>query len=551
MDKCWLKNYQSGVPHEIDPSKYNDLMQFFADTFTSCTEKVAFTNMGINLTYKDIDNKSQNLAAYLQSLGLKKGARIALMMPNLLQYPIAIFAILRAGYSVVNINPLYTEHEVSYQLNDNGTEAIIVVANFAKTIQKALPKIPTVKHIIVTEIGDCFPLIKRKLVNYILKYIYNAIPSFDGLKYITFNNALNIGANVKFAKPNLTPNDIAFIQYTGGTTGISKGAVLTHKNIIANVLQTTAWLSNLEKNKQQIIVTALPLYHIFSLTANLFTFCKIGAKNILITDPRDTKGFIKQIKKSKFSAITGVNTLYLSLINHPLFSKIDFSHLKISLSGGMALEKKVASQWNKITKSPILEAYGLTETSPGVAINPISTTSYNGSVGLPLPSTEVSIRDEQGKELAINEIGELCIKGPQVMHEYWQKPQETKLAFWEDGFFRSGDTARVDENGYLYLVDRIKDLIIVSGFNVYPHQVEETILQIPGVKEVAVIAINKGTGKEAVKACVVKNDPEISAENIIEHCRENLTSYKIPKVVEFYDELPKSNIGKILKRELS
>lgn len=551
MDKCWLKNYQQGVPYEIDPNKYNNLIDFFADALDSFSEKKAFTNMGVNLTYREIDIKSQHFAAYLQSLGLKKGARIALMLPNLLQYPIAIFGILRAGFAIVNVNPLYTANEVSSQLNDSGAEVIIGVANFANTIQNTISKTPKIKHVIITEIGDCFPIIKRYLVNFALKHIYHAVPKYNELKHTTFNEALKIGENNRFIKPEITHNDIAFLQYTGGTTGVAKGAVLTHRNIISNVLQTTAWLNPLNKDKQQIIVTALPLYHIFSLTANLFTFYKIGAKNILITNPRDTKGFIKQIKKSKFTAITGVNTLFLSLINHPLFAKVDFSALQISLSGGMMLEKKVASKWNKITKSPILEAYGLTETSPGVTINPLSTNIYNGSVGLPLPSTEISIRDDHGNELPINEVGELCIKGPQVMTEYWHKPEETKQAFWPDGFLRSGDTARVDENGYLYIVDRIKELIIISGFNVYPHQVEEVILQIPGVKEVAVIAINKGSGQEAVKACVVKDNPDITAESIIEYCRENLTAYKIPKVVEFYNELPKSNIGKVLKRELT
>ncbi len=551
MDKCWLKNYQQGVPYEIYPNKYDNLIDFFADVLSAHSKKVAFTNMGVDLTYQEIDLKSKNFAAYLQSLKLKKGARVGVMMPNLLQYPIAIFAILRAGFAVVNINPLYTAKEISSQLNDCEAEAIIGIANFANTIQTALSDVATIKHVIITEIGDCFPLIKKHLVNFALKYVYHLIPNYSELKHTTFNEALIIGKNHKFIEPKITPEHIAFLQYTGGTTGIAKGAILTHKNIIANVLQTTAWLAALDKNQQQIIITALPLYHIFSLTANLFTFYKLGAKNILITNPRDTKGFIKQIKNTKFTAITGVNTLFASLINHPLFTKINFSELKIALSGGMTLEKKVASQWKKITKSPILEAYGLTETSPGVAINPISTSNYNGSVGLPLPSTEISIRDEHGKELAINEVGELCIKGPQVMHEYWHKPEETKNAFWQDGFLRSGDSARIDENGYLYIVDRIKELIIISGFNVYPHQVEEVILQMPGIKEVAVIAINKGSGKEAVKACVVKDNPDITAENIIEYCRENLTAYKIPKVVEFYDALPKSNIGKILKRELS
>lgn len=551
MDKCWLKNYQQGVPHEIDPNQYDSLIDLFANVFSTHQQKIAFTNMHVNLTYQEIDARSLKLAVYLQSLNLAKGARVAIMMPNLLQYPIAILGILRAGFGVVNINPLYTVNEMLFQLNDSGAEAIIGIANFADTIDKALPNAKFLKHIILTEIGDCFPIFKRFLVNSALRYFYKVIPKCPNLKFTTFNEALKIGEKHQFIKPILTHQDLAFIQYTGGTTGVAKGAVLTHANIIANILQTTAWLTPLDKNTQQIIITALPLYHIFSLTANLFTFFKLGGQNILITNPRDTKNFINQIRKAKFTAITGVNTLFLSLLNHPLFTKIDFSHLKISLSGGMALERKVASRWSKITKSPILEAYGLTETSPAVTINPISTNNYNGSVGLALPSTLISIRDDLGNELPLNEVGELCIKGPQVMREYWHKPKESAAAFWDDGFFRSGDSARIDENGYLYIVDRIKELIIISGFNVYPHQVEEVILQMPEVKEVAVIAVNKGTGQEAVKACVVKNNPNLTAQQIIDYCRENLASYKIPKVVEFFNELPKSNIGKILKRELS
>ena len=550
MDKYWLQQYQRGIPDEINPDDYTSINDYLADIFVKHADSVAFENMGTEITYAEVDRLSQKFAAYLQSQGLKPGARVAIMMPNLLQYPIAIFAILRAGFAVVNINPLYTANEVAHQLSDCAAEAIIVVANFAQTIQKACEKTPSVKHIIVTEIGDCFNFVKRHLTNLSIKYMLRMVPDYSSLKYTSFNQALKIGANYKFTEPKLTLNDIAFIQYTGGTTGISKGAVLTHRNIVANTLQTNAWLTPMKSDKQQIIVTALPLYHIFSLTANLFTFFKLGAKNILITNPRDTKRFINEIKNAKFTAITGVNTLFLSMINHPNFNKINFKHLKIALSGGMALEKKVASRWHKTTKSPILEAYGLTETSPAVTINPLSTNIYNGSVGLPLPSTDISIRDEKGKELAIGDIGELSVKGPQVMREYWQKPEESKNAFWDDGYLRTGDTARIDELGYVYLVDRIKDLIIVSGFNVYPHQVEEVILQIPGIKEAAVIAVSKGTGQEAVKACVVSEDPSITAEDIIEHCRENLTAYKIPKTVEFFDELPKSNIGKILKREL-
>lgn len=550
MDKCWLHQYQRGIPDKIHPEEFKNINDYMADVFTDNADKIAFTNMKSELTFAEVDKRSQQLAAYLQTLGLNKGARIAIMMPNLLQYPIAIFAILRAGFAVVNINPLYTANEVSAQLQDSEADAVIVVANFSDTIQAALKDASSVKHVIVTEIGDSFDFIKRNIVNTTIKHYLKMVPKCPGLKFIKFNQALKIGDKAKFTDPKLTLNDIAFIQYTGGTTGISKGAVLTHKNIVANIQQTNAWLTPIKHIKKQIIVTALPLYHIFSLTANLFTFFKLGANNILITNPRDTERFLKEIKNTKFTAITGVNTLFLSMINHPNFNKINFKNLRITLSGGMALEKKVASCWHKVTKTPILEAYGLTETSPAVAINPLSTNIYNGSVGLPLPSTDVSIRDKDGHELPIGEVGELSILGPQVMREYWQKPEETEQSFWSDGYLRTGDTARIDELGYIYLVDRIKDLIIVSGFNVYPHQVEEVILQIPGVKEAAVIAVNKGTGHEAVKACVVTEDSDISADDIINHCRENLTSYKIPRTVEFFSELPKSNIGKILKKDL-
>jgi long-chain acyl-CoA synthetase len=550
MEKFWLSQYQPGVPTEIDPSTYTSLPELFDESFSEHAKKVAFSNLGTTLSFEQLNILSLNFAAYLQQIGLKKGDKVAIMMPNCLQYPIAIFAILRAGFVVVNVNPLYTASELVHQANDSETAAIIVLASFVHIVKKAEPEFTSLKHIIVTELGDCFPIVKKIAVNLALKYIHKMVPDYSDMNFVRFNSALTIGASTTFKKPSLSHTDIAFIQYTGGTTGVSAGAVLTHKNLIANILQTTAWISPLQKNKKHIIVTALPLYHIFSLTANCFTFLRIGAENLLITNPRDTKAFINQIKSAKFTVITGVNTLFESLLKHPNFHKIDFSNLKLTLSGGMALQKNVASLWQKATNHPILEAYGLTETSPGVCINPISTKKYNGSVGLPIPSTNVSIRDEKGHELPTGEVGELNVSGPQVMPEYWNKPAETKLVFWPDGFLKTGDSARIDEHGYVYLVDRIKDLIIISGFNVYPHQIEEVILQLPSVDEAAVIGIRNQKGQEVVKACVVKKDQSLTAEDIIEHCQINLTAYKIPKIVEFYDELPKSNIGKILKRAL-
>lgn len=550
MDKVWLQQYEKGIPKEIDPSLYESLPELFEKPFNQYQDKIAFANLKTNLSYKELNILSTKLAAYLQSLGLKKGARILIMMPNLLQYPIAIFAILRAGFVVVNINPLYTANELIHQANDCEAEAIIVLANFAHIVDQSLSQIPSLKHIIITELGDGFSIIKKHLVNCVVKYVHKLVPKYSLKNAVKFHTAIKKGGDETFTKPNLTHSDIAFLQYTGGTTGIAKGAVLTHKNLIANILQTTAWISSLRKKNNQIIITALPLYHIFSLTANCFTFFMIGAKNILITNPRNIKGFIKEIKNVKFTAITGVNTLFDSLLRHSSFQKINFKYLKITLSGGMSLQKNVANLWQKKTKCPIIEAYGLTETSPGVTINPVHTKKYNGSVGLPLPSTIVSIRDKTGKELPIGEVGELCIFGPQVMKEYWHKPNETKLIFWQDGFLRTGDSARIDKLGYVYIVDRIKELIIISGFNVYPHQVEEVIAQLPGVQEVAVIGAKTRSGHEVVKACIVKKDPSITAETIIEHCRNNLTRYKVPKIVEFYDDLPKSSVGKILKRAI-
>ncbi|GGI76147.1 AMP-binding protein [Legionella impletisoli] len=550
MDKIWLESYQEGVPHEINIEEYQSIVDLFKHSCSKYKDKIAYVNMNTGLTYEKMDTLSQQFASYLQQLGLKKGARVAIMMPNLLQYPIALFGILRAGFIVVNTNPLYTSDELTHQMNDSGAEAVVVLANFAHTVEKSLPNIPNLKQVIITQIGDLFPGFKRLVVNAVVKYIKKMVPDYNIPNAISFNQALEKGKSKPFQEVECSHEDIAFLQYTGGTTGVAKGAMLSHGNMIANVLQATAWISPLELDEHEIIVTALPLYHIFSLTANCLTFLNMGAKNILITNPRDLSHFIKEIKGSGFTAITGVNTLFNALLNHPDFETIDFSKLKLALAGGMALQKSVSIKWREKTKSDILEAYGLTETSPAVTINPMYIKEYNGSIGLPLPSTEISIRDDKGKELPMHEKGELCVKGPQVMSGYWQRQDETDLVFWPDGFLRTGDIARIDEKGHVYLVDRKKDMILVSGFNVYPNEVEQVLTMHPGVLEAGVIGIKVDESGERVKACIVKKDPNLTEEAIIAHSREHLTAYKVPKVIEFYDELPKTNVGKILRRAL-
>jgi long-chain acyl-CoA synthetase len=491
-----------------------------------------------------------HFAAYLQQLNLQKGARIAIMLPNTLQYPVALFGILRAGYVVVNTNPLYTKDEVIHQMNDSGAEVIVVLANFAKTVEKALPSIPALKHIIVTQIGDLFPTVKRVLFNAVVKYIKKMVPAYRIPQAVDFNYTLNKGRKTALCPVTLGHHDMAFLQYTGGTTGVAKGAILTHGNLVANVLQAYAWIAPTDVSENEVIVTALPLYHIFSLTANCFTYLKIGAKNILITNPRDMDRFLKEIKHCGFTTITGVNTLFNSLLNNPKFKDTDFSKLKISLSGGMALQKSVALRWKEVTKTPVLEAYGLTETSPAAIINPLSLSDYNGSIGLPLPSTDVLILDDNEQEVPIGSRGEICIKGPQVTPGYWNRPDETALVFTKSGYLKTGDIGRMDEEGYIFLVDRKKDMLLVSGFNVYPNEVEQVIGMHPGVLEVGIVGVTDEESGERVKACIVKKDPDLTKEQIIAYCRQHLTNYKIPKIVEFFDELPKTNVGKILRREL-
>lgn len=550
MEKIWLSQYQKGVPHEINPDEYPSLVAVIDESCKKFSKDTAFQNMGTEITYAELDSLVTQFASFLQQKDLKKGARVAIMMPNLLQYPVVLFGILRGGYVAVNTNPLYTPDELVHQINDSGAEILIVLANFAKTVETALPRMPGLKTVIVTEIGDLFPWAKRIIVNTVVKYIKKMVPDYHIPQAITFREALKIGATHHFEWVKIDKDDLAFLQYTGGTTGTAKGAMLTHGNMVANILQAKAWITPMVGSEREIVVTALPLYHIFSLTANCLTFIMYGAKNILITNPRDISSFIKQIKHAKFTVITGVNTLFNALLNNPEFAHVDFSKLKMALSGGMALMKSVSVKWQQITQSPVLEAYGLTETSPAVTINPLNLASYNGSIGLPVPSTDVSIRDDDEMELPLGESGEFCIKGPQVMRGYWNQPLETAQVFTKDGFLKTGDIARISPEGYVYLVDRKKDLIIVSGFNIYPNEIEQVLGAHPDVLEVGVVGVKDENGNEQVKACVVKRNPELTAEALRDYSRQHLTAYKVPKFIEFYESLPKTNVGKIMRRAL-
>ncbi len=550
MDKRWFEQYQNGVPHEIDSSQYSSLIDLFQESCSKYAEKIAYSNFGSSITFAELDKLSRQFAAYLQQLNLQKGARIAIMLPNTLQYPVALFGILRAGFIVVNTNPLYTTDEVVHQINDSGAEVILVLANFANTVEKALPSLPALKHIIVTQIGDLFPTVKRIIFNAVVKYIKKMVPAYHIPHAVDFNYTLAEGGETPLYPVTLNHHDIAFLQYTGGTTGVAKGAILTHGNLIANVLQAYAWIAPAGIGEEEVIVTALPLYHIFCLTANCLTYLKIGAKNILITNPRDMNRFLKEIKHCGFTTITGVNTLFNSLLNNPKFKETDFSKLKISLSGGMPLQKSVALRWKEVTKTPVLEAYGLTETSPAATVNPLFLSDYNGSIGLPLPSTDILLLDDNEQEVPIGSSGEICIKGPQVTPGYWNRLDETALVFTKNGYLKTGDIGKMNEEGYIFLVDRKKDMLLVSGFNVYPNEIEQVIGMHPGVLEVGVIGVTDEESGERVKACIVKKDPNLTEEQIITYCRQHLTPYKIPKIVEFFDELPKTNVGKILRREL-
>jgi len=550
MEKPWLKSYPSGIAHEIDINEFQSVADIFDQAVKKYADLPSFCNMGTTLSYSEMDRLTQHLAAYLQSIpGMQKGDRVAVIMPNLLQNPIAIFAVLRAGFTVVNTSPLYTPRELRHQLKDSGAKVIIVVDNFCATLQKVLAD-SDIQQVITTQLGDMLKFPKSLIVNLVVKYIKKMVPGYSIPGRITFNQALAMGEQLPFTHQDLHHEDIAFLQYTGGTTGLAKGAVLTHKNMVANMQQASEWIKDEVVEREEIIITALPLYHIFSLTANCLTFMKAGALNYLITNPRDMKGFIKELASVKFSAITGVNTLFNGLMNTEGFKQLDFSALKLTLGGGMAVQEAVADRWQRITGCPLLEAYGLTETSPAVCINPLNMKEYNHSIGLPVPSTEVSIRTEDGEFLPAGKSGELCVRGPQVMRGYWNKPEETAFVLDEKGWLKTGDIAIMDEKGFFRIVDRKKDMILVSGFNVFPNEVEEVIASCPGVLEVGVIGVEDDSSGEVVKAVVVKNDNTLTEKDVIDHCRLSLTNYKVPRIIEFRKELPKSNVGKILRREL-
>ncbi|HEY8400098.1 MAG TPA: AMP-binding protein [Cytophagaceae bacterium] len=545
----WIKQYPKEVSPEINPDRNKSVLEFYEECIEAYKNLPGYVNMGKTLTFWEVDQLATQFAAYLQNhTNLKQGDRIAIQMPNLLQFPIALFGALKAGLIIVNTNPLYTEREMEYQFKDSGAKAIVILSNFASKLEM-IHKNTGIETIIVTDIGDMLGGLKGSIVNFVVKYIKKMVPAYNLPTAVQFKEVLKKGKAVSWKRPDLKASDVCFLQYTGGTTGVSKGAMLTHRNILANMEQIYEWFKPVLKDKEEIVVTALPLYHIFALTANLLAMLKYGAKNILITNPRDMKAFIKDLKSYPFTLMTGVNTLFNGLLNQEEFKTVDFSHFKLAVGGGMAVQKAVAEKWEKITGIKLAEGYGLTETSPVVCVNPLNGGMKIGSIGLPLPSTELKIMDDNGNEVPVGEPGEIWVRGPQVMAGYWQRPEETALVM-QGEWLKTGDVGAMDENGYFCIVDRKKEMILVSGFNVYPNEVEEVIGLHPKVLEVGVKGIPDGKTTEAVKAFIVKKDPSLTEEEVIEHCRKYMTSYKVPKYVVFRDELPKSNVGKILRRLL-
>lgn len=550
MEPVWLNSYEPGVPKTINPDAYPSLNALYAEAFAKYKDLPAYSNMGQVMTYAEFDAKSRQFAAFLQKeLKLSQGDRFAIMMPNVMQYPVAMVGIMRAGCTVVNVNPLYTPEEFEHEMQDAQPVGIIVLENFAHVICDVLPR-TSIKHVIIAKVSDVFPPHLAWLVDIIVKYVKRMIPRWKLSSYFAYKDVLEQGKNLQYNELPITGQDIAFLQYTGGTTGKAKGAMLTHRNMVANIMQASAWIGQELEPRKEIIITALPLYHIFSLTANCLTFIHFGALNVLITNPRDTKTFIKDLGRYKFTAITGVNTLFNLLLNTPGFDKLDFSQLKLALGGGMAVQQIVAQRWQNVTKKPLLEAYGLTETSPAACINPLNLKEYNGTIGLPICSTDISIRDEQGNELGFDTPGELWIKGPQVMLGYWRQEAETKNVLTPEGWLKTGDIAMVNTKGFVKIVDRKKDMILVSGFNVYPNEVEDVLAKMPGVKEVAVVGKPNGVAGEEVVAFIVKSDPSITEASVRSYAHQHLTGYKVPRHVEFRDSLPKTNVGKILRRAL-
>ncbi|MCB1756014.1 MAG: AMP-binding protein [Gammaproteobacteria bacterium] len=552
VEKIWLKSYPEGVAAEIDYNKYSSVADLFDQCVKKFADRPAYTNMGKTLSYQEIDVLSDHFARWLQHAAkLKKGDRIAIMMPNLLQFPIAMFGALRAGLIVVNTNPLYTDRELRHQLKDSGATAIVVVEAFAHTLADIIGD-TEVKTVVTTRFGDMLGFPKSTIVNFVVKHIKKMVPPFSLPQAVSFKDALKQGAGLPaLDKPGITHADIAFLQYTGGTTGRAKGAMLTNANLLANTTQAGEWISTVKLNERyEVVVTALPLYHIFALTANCLTFMILGAENVLITNPRDLPQFVKTLKQTRMSVITGVNTLFNALLNTPGFADVDFSHLKVTLGGGMAVQRAVAQRWKEVTGSTLVEAYGLTETSPAVCINPLDLPEYNGAIGLPIPSTECCIKDPEGTILPTGERGELCVRGPQVMKGYWLRDDATAEVMDSDGWLHTGDIAVMDEQGFFRIVDRLKDMILVSGFNVYPNEIEDVLAMHPGVLEAGAIGIPDEHSGEAVKVVIVRKDPNLTVEDIEAHCKENLTGYKRPKIIKFAQELPKTNVGKILRREL-
>ncbi|MCA1929627.1 long-chain-fatty-acid--CoA ligase FadD [Rheinheimera sp.] len=550
MDRAWSKNYPEGVPVDINADHYASLLEVFDLSIKDYADRTAYINMGKSITYAELDQLSLKFAAYLQQqLGLKKGDAVAVMMPNLLQYPVCILGILRAGCVVVNVNPLYTPRELQHQLLDSQAKAIVIVENFAHTLSDVQDKVK-LDHVILTHMGDMLGMIKGTIVNLVVKHVKKLIPAHNLTKYVTYKQVIASGNAAAYKKPAVVGEDLAFLQYTGGTTGVSKGAMLTHRNMVANLEQADGCIGPLLTHGKELVVTALPLYHIFALTANFLVFMKYGGTNLLITNPRDMPNFVKELAKYPFSVITGVNTLFNGLLNTPGFAQLDFSNMKLALGGGMAVQRPVAERWQKVTSTRLVEGYGLTECAPLVTVSPYNLPAYNGSIGFPAPSTDIKLVNDDGTEVAAGEAGEMWVKGPQVMKGYYNRPDETAKVLNAEGWLATGDIARMDNDGFFYIVDRKKDMILVSGFNVYPNEIEEVVAMNDKVLEVAAIGVpNEATG-EAVKIFVVKKDQSLTDIELIQHCKERLTGYKVPKLVEFRSELPKTNVGKILRREL-
>jgi long-chain acyl-CoA synthetase len=551
MERIWLKSYPEGVPAEIDTSAVGSLGDFIRTSFEKFRDRTAFISMGKAMSYGELDLTSRAFASYLQNVArLPRGARVALMLPNLLQYPIAAFGALRAGYVVVNCNPLYSPRELKHQLADSGAEAIVVLENFASTLEKAIEGAAALKTVIITGAGDQLGGVKGALVNSVVRHVRRAVPAWRLPQAVRFNGALALGSREPFTDAAIKPDDVAFLQYTGGTTGVPKGAMLTHRNMVANLRQIHAWVAPAIRAEGEMFVAALPLYHVFALQVNGFVPLMIGASSLMIANPRDIPALVKALRRTPFTAIPGVNTLFNALLNNKDFAELDFSRLHLAIGGGMAVQRAVAERWQSTTGKPLIEAYGLTETSPGAIANPLDIDHFTGAIGLPMPSTDIAIRDDDGRDLKLGEAGELCIKGPQVMAGYWNRPDETAKVMTADGFLRTGDIARVDERGFVYIVDRKKDMINVSGFNVYPNEIEDVAMGHPGVLEAGAVGVPDAKTGEAVKLVVVRKDPALTEAGLIAFCRQYLTGYKVPRHVEFRDTLPKTNIGKILRREL-